>query len=459
LTAQKQFSTNNIWTATQKDVTHLSINYTYPQALAYLTGIAAKKNLKHPLGALRDFMNVFSSPQEKLKIIHVAGTNGKGSACAMLTSILTESGYRVGTFTSPHLSRYNERITVNGENITNGDFARLVFKIKNACVAYFKDNDNELSFFELLTVMAFIYFYEEKVDYAVIETGMGGRLDATNIITKPVLSVITSVGYDHTDILGCSIESIAGEKAGIIKKNCPAVLYYNNDEVYNVIKNTAQKLNSELYYDDSSVLEVISADLSGTLFSVNSRYFSYGGIKISLFGKYQIKNTLGVLLAVCALNRAGLSIGSAETAAGLLKVNWKCRMEVMRVNPVIIIDGAHNGQGAAAFAEAMSFFNGKKIILVTGILKNKLYKDIMKHLLSVSNTVIVTEPDNPKALEAEVLALEASSCGIETFVEADCRKALDKAISLAGKDDVIGVAGSLYLAGTLREYLTQNLRF
>ncbi|MDR1690150.1 MAG: bifunctional folylpolyglutamate synthase/dihydrofolate synthase [Clostridiales bacterium] len=444
----------------------MSTNYTYPQALLYLTGIAAKKNLKHPLETLKDFMNIFGAPQEKLKIIHVAGTNGKGSACAMLTSILTESGYRVGTFTSPHLSVYNERITINGKNIEDGDFARLIFEVKQACIKYFKDNDCELSFFELLTVMAFIYFYEQKVDYAVIETGMGGRLDATNIIAKPILSIITSVGYDHTDILGPSIESISGEKAGIIKKNCPTVLYYNSNEVYNVIKDTAEKLSSEFYYDDSAVCEVINADLSGTLFSVNSRYFSYGGIKINLFGKYQIENTLGVLLSVYALNRLGICIGSAEVIRALKGVTWKCRMEIMRENPVILIDGAHNGQGAAAFAEAMSYFSGRKIILIVGILKNKPYKEIMEHLLRVSNTVIATEPDNPRALEAQVLAGYAASvlprvseeyaASVQPRVLAikNCREALDKAMMLAGTNDVIAIAGSLYLAGSLREYLS-----
>lgn len=461
----------------------------YTQSVAYLYEVISKKRLKHSLETLIDILKLFSSPQEELKVIHVAGTNGKGSTCAMLTAILMESGYKVGTFTSPHLVRFNERFTINGECIDDNEFASLVDRVNQACDKYFsshndfcddscggfKDNSNggfrddsgegfrsdshinrQLSFFEILTIMAFIYFKEAGVDFAVIETGMGGRLDSTNIITTPVLSVITHIGLDHMNILGSTLTSIAGEKAGIIKKNCPSVLYLNEEEVYNVIKNAAVISGSKLYYDKSLEIDISQVGLDGTCFSVKSDYFSYDDISLSLFGKYQVKNAVGALLAVRALNDAGVLINTDAVKDALRKIKWPGRMEIMGTDPLILLDGAHNIDGAVAFDETMSFFLDKRIILVAGMLREKKYQGIMERFVRYASVIIVTSPESSRALEAAELALDVTDMSKEVIVIDNCYEAMDKAVLMASKDDVICVTGSLYLVGALRSYLRRS---
>lgn len=435
------------------------LNYT--QSVAYLYEVISKKKLKHSLETLIDILKLFSSPQEELRVIHVAGTNGKGSTCAMLTAILMESGYKVGTFTSPHLVKFNERFTIDGVCIDDCEFASLVGRVKQASEEYFNSGDNsdggsQLSFFEILTIIAFIYFKESGVDFAVIETGLGGRLDSTNIITSPVLSIITYIGFDHMNILGSTLASIAGEKAGIIKKNCPAVLYLNKDEVYNVIRHTALMSDSRLYYDKNLEIEISSVDLNGTCFSVKSDYLSYEDISLGLFGKYQVKNAAGVLLAVRALNDAGIIISVDAVKIALKRVKWPGRMEIAGTNPLILLDGAHNIDGAVAFDETISFFLDKRIILVAGMLREKKYQGIMESFAKHASVIIVTTPESPRALEATELALDVIDESKEVIVIDNCYEAIDKAVMMASKDDVICVTGSLYLVGALRSYLRER---
>lgn len=428
----------------------------YTQAAAYLYEVSGLKNLKHPLEDLIGILKLFNSPQEELKIIHVAGTNGKGSTCAMLTGILTEAGYKVGMFTSPHLVKFNERITVNNEGINDCDFALLLGRVKTASEEYFGLKGKPLSFFEMLTLMAFIYFKEQNVDFAIMEAGMGGRLDSTNIITQPVLSVITNIGYDHMEILGESLVEIAGEKAGIIKKNCPAVLYLNNEEVYNVIEETACIQNSKLYYNKNLDLKILNAELDGMRFSISSDYFNYTEVSLGLIGRYQAENAAGVLLAVYALNEAGIAIDNETVINALKKVKWPGRMEVISHNPMILLDGAHNIDGAAVFAEAISVFSCKRIILVTGILKDKPYKEIIGRLSKCASVIIATQPESKRALTAAELADCVMDKGKEVLILENCYEAIDKAVEMASKDDIVCVTGSLYLIGALRGYLRRE---
>ncbi|MDR3240372.1 MAG: bifunctional folylpolyglutamate synthase/dihydrofolate synthase, partial [Clostridiales bacterium] len=218
---------------------------TYDAALAYIA--RSYRQERHSLDHVRGVLRLLGDPQNQYKIIHIAGTNGKGSTCAMLHSILRESGLRTGLYTSPHLIKFNERIAVCGQIISDEDFAALTSRIQQASKRFFQNDFETLSFFEILTAMAFLYFYIQRVDAAVIEVGLGGRLDATNVIESPLLSVITAIGYDHTEVLGRTLAKIANEKGGIIKKNTPVILYLTTEQVYNTIKEICMARNADLY--------------------------------------------------------------------------------------------------------------------------------------------------------------------------------------------------------------------
>jgi len=474
----------------------------YNQSIAYLNETAAMKRIKHSFNTLTAICEAFSHPQEKLKIIHVAGTNGKGSACAMLSCILTEAGFKTGVFSSPHLARYNERLAVGGKHISDADFAEVLSRVVKVSEEYLNANAskntsayantdtnanaspdrNRLSFFELLTIMAFVYFYESGVDFAIIETGMGGRLDSTNIVTKPVLSVVTSIGLDHTEILGDTIQSIAQDKAGIIKKNCPAVLYLNTKEVYNIIKGAAEELNAKFYYANRVKTEISAMDLNGSVFSAESEYYSYTNIRLNLFGAYQIENACGAFLAIRALNACGVEISREHVFAALNKIYWPCRMEIINgpaddsanghVNgghlnnthtPLILLDGAHNADGALAFDNAMSYFDNRsrqsRIILLCGLMRDKPYEAIIKNLGNRADIIIATRPDSPRALAPETLssaAKQINACSDrpkEVLTIENYREAMKTAFDIAAENDIICVAGSLYLVGAIRHML------
>jgi len=435
-----------------------NLRFDYESAIEYLLETGGQKKLKHPLHHIIEICKTFSSPQEKLKVIHIAGTNGKGSSCAMLSSILNRAGYKTGVFTSPHLIRFNERITIGGAEISDRDFAKLLSRVVAAHSEYKAQAQAagcalppRLSFFETLTVMAFIYFYEQAADYAIIETGLGGRLDSTNIITKPILSIITRIGYDHCDILGDTITSIASEKAGIIKKNCPAVLYLNTKEVYNVIREVAQNLNSALYYNADIKIGITREDITGTVFSARSDYFTYDDIRLNLFGRYQVENACGVLLAVRALNDTGADIEPAFVSDGLAGAVWPCRAEVIASDPLVLIDGAHNINGANALCETLAYFKNKRIILVIGMLSDKPCMEFLSVVSKLAYCLIITKPEGKKA--AWPVDFSAPNPGTEVLFIEDYKAAIDTARRMATDGCVICVTGSLYLSGAVWRYM------
>lgn len=409
---------------------------TYDEALCYIHGVS-NFFCKPGLERITALCDMLGHPERDLKFIHVAGTNGKGSFCSMTDSVLRAAGYKVGLYTSPYIYEFNERMRVNGENIPNATLCELTEYVKQFADKM-EDSPTE---FELITAIAFEYFKREAVDVVVLEVGMGGRFDSTNIIRNPLLSVITGIALDHVAFLGDTVEKIAGEKAGIIKDSSPVIYGGEDDVAREVIKSVAKAQGSEYYETDYSALSVIRTDLSGT-------EFSYRGeeMKISLLGLYQPKNASLVLDAVKLLRQRGLSIPDSAVKAGLENAKWRARFEIIEREPLVIFDGAHNAQGIRAAVDSIkTYFGDKKICVFTGVLKDKDYNVIAKTLSEVADTAFTITPDNPRSLSAEEYAEVLRKVGINATPCESVKEALALGKAAADKKGTaLCCLGSLY---------------
>ena len=410
------------------------------------------------LGRMENLMNRLGNPQDQLKIVHVAGTNGKGSVCAMLGSVLMEAGHTVGLFTSPHLITYEERLQINRMPISTDDFEEIALKVQKICSQIEEEGQEAPRFFDVMTAMAFVYFAKKEVDLVILETGIGGRYDATNIIKKPVLSVITSIGKDHMEFLGNTIESISREKGGIIKENCPTVLYHSDKSVYNIIKAICDKKNSPLLVGHGSLITNESYTMKGTSFNITNKHITYDDISLSLIGKYQVSNALTTLMAIESLKKSGYKIPRQTVYKGLEKASWPGRMEVIQKEPTIIIDGAHNEESAKAFIGSLKGLTGHaKLTMLIGVVTGKDYKTILEILVPFASTVIVTQTSHSRALPAKTLYDEISkmtNCP-ELILEENLIKAYKTGQELQ-KQDILCCVGSLYLVGELKQFLTRQ---
>ena len=408
---------------------------------------------KHSFAEYKEFCKYIGALPEKNRVIHVAGTNGKGSTCAMISSILINAGHKVGMFTSPHLVSYNERYRVNNTMISDEEFEKYVRIVSQKSEEFFKPGDM-LSFFEILTSVCFLYFADMQVDFLVLETGMGGRLDSTNVIENPLISVICSVSFDHMRYLGDSLESIAMEKAGIIKKNSNLVLYLQSDIVYNVVRKVCEDKNTILWYSDSDELRVRESSLEQTIFSINNKYLCYDDIELKLHGDFQIKNATLVLLAVEAMRHLGVDIPEPAVYRGLASVVWPGRLEVVKRLPLTVVDGAHNEDAARVLAENIRLLPGKRKILLIAVFCDKEYSKIINLLADECDSVVITCPEYK---DRAVGVAELYSCVVNKnktiITENDYKRALMAAKKVTGEDGIIICAGSLYLAGDIRSYL------
>ena len=394
------------------------------------------------------------NPEQGLSVIHVAGTNGKGSAVAMLSSILQAAGYRVGTYTSPHLDRYNERFMIDGQEISNEDFAAEITLMKNICDELAAEGQVVPTLFEIVTGAAFHYFYQQKVDILILEVGLGGKYDATNIIPAPLLSLIMSISIDHTDFLGDSIEKIAAEKAGIIKKNCPVVLYSQSKMVYNIMWTKAQELNAPLYCPENTVIHISSQSLTGTVFSVKTDFLDMKDLELPLLGSYQIGNCITVLEACAVLRERGLLLSDADIRAGLKNARWAGRMEVCGTDPLILLDGAHNADGIQQLANSIqTYFHEKKVTLILGVLGDKEYDKMAEFILPHADSVILTEPHSERKLDVFSLARSISNHEGAIYTEKEIEAAFEKALAITPADGIILCCGSLYMIGAMRMYI------
>ena len=406
------------------------------------------------LERIQALCNKLGNPEQKLSVIHVAGTNGKGSAVAMLSSILQQAGYRVATYTSPHLDRYNERFTINGEQISDEDFASEITLMKKVCEELKQEGKAVPTLFEIVTGAAFHYFAEQNIDILILEVGLGGKYDATNIIPSPLLSLIMSISFDHTDFLGDSIEKIAEEKAGIIKKNCPVVLYSQDEIVYNIMWTKSKELHAPFYCPENAETIVSSQTLDGTVFSVKTDRIALNDVYLPLLGSYQINNCVTVLEACSVLSERGLNISEKNIRDGLKNAFWAGRMEICGKEPLVILDGAHNADGILQLAKSMTaYFENRKVTLILGVLGDKEYDKMAEYILPHADTVILTEPHSERKLDVFSLARSIAHFSGTVYTEKEVNDAFEKALSVTPTEGTILCCGSLYMIGAMRTYI------
>lgn len=416
----------------------------FTQALDYIHSINWTF-CKPGLERIGELCEKLGHPERDLRFIHVAGTNGKGSFCSMTASILKAAGYKTGLYTSPFIRSFNERMQINGENIADDELAEIT-----ALVRPFADSmQDKPTEFELITAIAFEYFRRHNCDVVVLETGLGGRLDSTNIIKTPLLSVVTGIALDHTAFLGDTVEQIAAEKAGIIKQNAP-VLFGGEDEIAaKVIADTAKACDVPFYRTDYTRLVHIQTTLDGTTFDYKDRK----DVAIRLLGLYQPKNAALVLDAVDILRENGLDIPEDAVRAGLHNAVWHARFEIVGRDPLVIFDGAHNPQGIEqAVKSVKQYFNGEKVYLLTAVLKDKDYTGIAKMLSEIADRAFTMTPDSPRALDAEDYAAVLEGAGIPAtaFDSIPTAFAAAKAAAKADNKPLICL-GSLYVYSSLCE--------
>ena len=404
------------------------------------------------LDRMEELLRRLGNPQDDLKVIHVAGTNGKGSVSKYLEEGLSACGYKMGLYTSPYIETFNERIRYDGADISDEDLEYYGQKVVSAAEAMVVDGLDSPTEFEVVTAIAFLYFADRQADITILEVGLGGIGDSTNVVKSPLASVITSISYDHMAQLGSSLAEIAVNKAGIIKTGCPVIANVPQRDAAKIIARKAYAMGSRLY-DISGIRAAVSDE---TPFSqkVSMELYekSYSDVEISMVGRHQAENLKTALATLEILRKSGaVKLDREALYEGLKRARQPGRFEVISEDPLVIIDGAHNEAGAQALQETMAqHFAGKKILLVAGILADKEIDSIVKFLTKITDHIIVTEPDNPRKLAAEKLAEHVADFGVAAEAVPDVEAAVHRAKELADGYDVILFAGSLYLIGDVR---------
>lgn len=415
---------------------------TYNEALTYIHSICWKGS-KLGLDRTRELLGKLGNPEKQLKFIHIAGTNGKGSCAAMLSSILEEAGYHVGLYTSPFINRFNERMQIDHQCVPDDELAELTEYIRPFADGM-EDSPTE---FELITALAMVYFARHKCDIVVLEVGMGGELDSTNIIDVPEAAVIMAMGLDHVKELGPTMADIARAKAGIIKEGGDVVIYGGNPEADPVFEEVCAQRSAKLHKAD------FSAILPGP-FGLDGQSFSYGAwkdLQIPLVGVYQMRNAAVVLETVQVLRGKGWHISDAAVASGLKNTRWPARFEVLRRDPVFIVDGGHNPHGIRATAESLQrLFPGKKFTFVTGVMADKDVESILGLIVPLADQFFTVRPDNPRAMSAEELADRIRAMGAKATPCESVAAGVARAVEAEGKDGVACALGSLYMSGDVR---------
>ena len=417
------------------------------------------------LDAIEGLLEELGHPEDNLKIVHIAGTNGKGSIFAYLSSILIAAGFKVGRYISPTISCYEERFQINGEYITKDKLARLYNIVEEAMKREEEKTGLKPTLFEVETAISFLYFKEEKVDYALIEVGMGGRMDATNVIRHPELTVISSISYDHQAFLGDTLEEIAWQKAGIIKESCPVVLSENSDEVCKVIEQEATKKKVKCIEIKPTDYEVLSETPYGSTFLWKEQRY-----ETKLPGRHQVSNAVTALAASEYLFRKDYEKNNARKAiakkldemnvksaqqGGIIRTCWPGRLEVLKKEPLFYRDGAHNPDGAKKLAAFLQkYFTNKKIIYIMVVLKDKEYKKMLRYLMPMAKEVYVFKPKNERGLSAQILADTIKEVAdVSVTIESDVNAAVFRALDTAKPDDVLVACGSLSFMEEMEDIL------
>jgi len=414
----------------------------YEETLRYIHNVKWRGS-KPGLSRTRELLAALGNPEKALKFVHIAGTNGKGSTAAMITSVFRQAGYRTGLYTSPYILRFNERMQVNGAPISDADLEMLTDEIRPFADAM-KDPPTE---FELITALAMKYFLYKKCEIVVLEVGMGGELDSTNVIDTPEAAVITAIGLDHMAELGSTPAAIASAKAGIIKDGGDVVIYGGGKDVEDVFEETCRRRRAALHRTDFSRLRVRSFDLDAVRFD----FAPYQNISLPLVGAYQPKNAALAITTLEILRRKGWRISDQDIVGGLGAVSWPGRFEVLRRKPVFILDGAHNPHGMEATADSLKrHFGDRKLVFLIGVMADKDIYGMARQIVPLAKAFVTVMPHNPRAMKAERLAEILSEYGIPVTACPSIEEGVSEAIREAGEEGVVVALGSLYFSGDVR---------
>lgn len=424
----------------------------YEEAMKYITEMG---NFGSNYGLERTYklLEHLGNPERDLKLIHIAGTNGKGSTTSMITEILMGEGYKVGMYTSPFIEEFEERIQINRNNIPKESLAILMDEIKVAVDKVIEAGYNHPTEFEIITVLMLLYFKKENIDFGVIEVGLGGTLDSTNVI-KPIIQVITSISFDHTNLLGNTLEKIAREKAGIIKRGIPTVIYPQQEEVLKVIKNKCFEMDSELYIANNENLKfknIVNLDKPYQLLKYNNEI----DILLPLLGEHQIINLSVAMQAIEVLNNKNIiDISIANIVKSIKNVSWKGRLEVLSNNPYVVIDGAHNIQGIKTLSRNIKkYFKYENLYLILGILADKDVEEMIKIITPMAKKVYSVTPNSIRGELAESLKDEVSKFNKNCKAFDKYEEAYLEALNDASEKDLILASGSLYMIGDMRKII------
>ena len=418
------------------------------EAIEYIHSVFWKGSIPG-LSRTQELLCKMGNPEKKLKFVHIAGTNGKGSTAAMTASILRQAGYTVGLYTSPYIYRFHERMQVNGVEITDEELVEVTEFVKP-----FADSMAESpTEFELVCGIAFEYFLRKKCDIVVLEVGMGGAFDATNVIECPEVAVITNIGLDHTEVLGDTLEKIAETKAGIFKEGGDAVIYRGTPGVEQVFETICAQRNVSLKKADFDGLQLHSHGLEGQIFDCGERK----NLHLPLLGIHQLKNAAVVLGIMDTLKNKGWNISEENIRKGLRTVRWPGRFDIVSHDPLFIIDGGHNPQCIEALVlNIRDYLTGRKVIALTGVLADKDYGDMYKPVMPLVQEFVCITPPNPRKLEATELAAHLTATGARATACASIEEGVRTAITLAGKEGVVLCFGSLYTIGSIKETLDRQ---
>lgn len=429
----------------------------YNEALEYIHG-TYKFGSKLGLHNIKYLLKLMGDPHKDLKFIHVAGTNGKGSTCAFISSILVEQGYKVGLFTSPYLEEFTERIRINGKNIPEKELAKVTEIVKSKVDIMLSEGKSHPTEFEIVTAIAMLFYKLEKTDYVVLEVGLGGRLDSTNVIPAPLVSVITPIALDHTEYLGDTLDKIAFEKAGIIKNNSIVVAHPQKKEAMDVIEKVTGDRGSKLLIVPIEEAEIEKYDEFGVKFNINLFDEKYCDLEIGLLGKHQVSNAVVALTCIKALKKYyEIDISEKSIRNGLKNTKWSGRLEVLRRNPTLLIDGAHNIHGAKALKNTIEdVFEYNRLIGVIGVLGDKDVDGILSEIIPLCHKVVITKPNNPRAISLDELEKKIKFFSKDVYAYEDINSAVNKSLDLAKENDLILYCGSLYMIGDVRTILTKD---
>jgi len=426
---------------------------TYKEAINYIT-TSPKFGKIAGLQRIERLLELLGNPQKQLKFVHVAGTNGKGSVCACIHSVLMDAGYKTGLFISPHLQRFSERIRVDKTEVTEDEIIKYAELVRQKADIMIHEGSESPTEFEIITAMSMLHFSAKACDIVVLEVGIGGIVDSTNIISEneSLLSVITSIGFDHMDYLGETLPEIASKKAGIIKNNHTTIVYPAKNSVMEVFERTCTEKNARLIKLDEHGISIKSMRLNGTTFDIKG-FDEIGDIEIKLLGKYGVYNAALAVLACVELRGKGFDISDKNIKDGLVSARWPGRLEVVNNTPIVIIDGAHNPEGAnALLSELSAYFAGYKLTFICGCMADKDATALFAPFAPIAKRFITLTPDMSRAMPGDELMEKIKVFHDKVEFKESVREALDYAISTSDPYDIICAVGSLYFMGGVRDY-------